>query len=129
MGDKLGGGGSGEAGFYRRGLPNRPLKAEGTDDPKAFIKVATDMQIGAEKTIGDNAVWDIHQDEVDGMKNEYLDRGKRLGLKVLEDDLEKAMHDMSNSRENIVRHIALAQAYLALTEGENEDHLETPKED
>ena len=127
MGSKLGGG-SGEGGFYRRGLPNRPRTEEDRDDPKAFIKVATDMVIGAKGTILDESRWAVHQDDIDEKKNESLHKGKREGLKVLENELEAAMRDMRNDRETTIRHLGLALAYLELTEGVNEDHLDADRD-
>src|SRR3989338_620379 len=115
-------------GFYRRGLPNAVRRTEPSDDPKAFEKVAVDMMRGSEKTIEENPALGISQSAVDEKTKEFLERGKRGGVKVLENELEKAFRDMTLNEKSIINRLALSLAYLKLTEGVDADNLDRPTE-
>jgi hypothetical protein len=119
-------------GFYRRGKPNAERPTENLDDFRAFVKVASDMQLQMERLIVENPRLGIRQDEVDAKTWEYLDKGRSRGTKTLENDLEEKMRqevtsDLKN-RGEIITHLALALAYLELNQDVNEDNLDLLKE-
>ena len=118
------------AGFYRRGLPNVPRQKDNPDDFKAFVKVATDMQMQMERLLAEKPELGITQREVDDKRREYVQKGKRHGIKTLEDEIEKSMREEVTTgiydRPKLISHLSLALAYLELTTGVNEDYLDVP---
>ncbi|OGG50568.1 hypothetical protein A2763_04360 [Candidatus Kaiserbacteria bacterium RIFCSPHIGHO2_01_FULL_54_36] len=120
-------------GFYRRGLPNAPRPKESDDDPKAFEKVAVDMQMRMEQIIVDKPELGIAQSDIDARKAHYLAKGARVGIKALEDDIENAMRveitGTHEFKETVIDHLGLALAYLELTRDVNEDFLDVKKDE
>lgn len=116
------------AGFDRRGTPNVERPDNAIDDPKAFVKVAIDMQRGMQKTIEDNPGWGDLTKAVQVDTGKYLRKGEEKGLKTLEDDLEAALHFVGSDAATTINDLALATAYLKLIETRDEDIPDLSKE-
>lgn len=115
-----------------RGTPEQgrePVSdTEAENDPQAFERVAVDMQWRMEDVIRQRPEWHVTLTEVDAAKREWLDRGQRYGLKVLEDDIEETMREDAIERDGVIRHLSLALAYLELSDRPHEEGLDLRSE-
>lgn len=120
------------AGLARKGLPNVPRTTDMGDERDAE-RFAVDMKYGLEKLIQEAPELGITEDEIESGKQEFLDRGKKEGLEVLEGDLELLqrvdLENIQDDKEAVLFSLGLVSAYLGLTKDLNEDALDLGKED
>jgi hypothetical protein len=119
-------------GLRRQGRPNVERSQEPVDE-RGTEKFAIDFQQKLLEHMQLNPDFDITKQEIAESTEEYLTRGRKEGVKVLEDMLEEIQREgfesLEDDPEGITAALGIINAYLELTHDENEDTLDLGKFD